>query len=154
MRVGEIRHPERSDNGKPLDGVRVLAIEQMQALPFATQLMGHLGADVVKVEHPERGDSGRGAQPFLIDKDGRQVGATYLRNNLAKRSIGIDLKQPAGAELIRRLVPNFDVIAENFLPGTLDRLGIGYDALRAIEPRIIYASISGFGQLTDRKSVV
>ncbi len=149
MRVGEIRHPERSDNGKPLDGVRVLAIEQMQALPFATQLMGHLGADVVKVEHPERGDSGRGAQPFLTDKDGRKVGATYLRNNLAKRSIGIDLKQPAGAELIRRLVPNFDVIAENFLPGTLDRLGIGYDALRTIEPRIIYASISGFGQLTD-----
>ena len=131
------------------DGVRALAIEERQALQFATQLMGHLGADVVKVEHPERGDSGRGAQPFLTDKDGRKVGATYLRNNLAKRSIGIDLKQPAGAELIRRLVPNFDVIAENFLPGTLDRLGIGYDALRAIQPRLIYASIAGFGQLTD-----
>jgi formyl-CoA transferase len=149
MRVGEVTHPERSANGKPLDGVKVLALEQMQALPFGTQLLGHLGADVVKVEHPVRGDSGRGAQPFLIDHQGRKVGATYLRNNLAKRSIGVDLKHPAGQDLIRRLVPKFDVVAENFLPGTLDRLGIGYEALRAVEPRIIYASISGFGQLTD-----
>lgn len=74
MRVGEIRHPERSANGKPLDGVRVLAIEQLQALPFATQLMGQLGADVVKVEHPERGDPGRGARRSSPTRmDGRWV---------------------------------------------------------------------------------
>ena len=79
MRLGEVRHPERAQWGKPLDGVRVLAAEQMQALPFATQLMAYLGACVVKVEHPEHGESGRGAQPALVDEDGRRVGATSSR---------------------------------------------------------------------------
>ena len=88
--IGEVRGNERSGSGKPLEGVRVLAIEQMQALPYGTQLMAHLGADVVKVEHPEHGDSGRGAQPRIRDADGRQVGATYLRNNLNKRSMARD----------------------------------------------------------------
>src|SRR5512134_2046866 len=108
MKLGEVRHPERARFGKPLDGVRVLALEQMQALPYATQLLAHLGADVVKVEPPGRGDAGRFAQPALTDKDGRQVGATYLRNNLGKRSIAIDLKQPEGRALFERLVPHFD----------------------------------------------
>ena len=98
MKTGETRNPERAQWGKPLDGVRVLAIEQMQALPFGTQLMAHLGAEVVKVEHPERGDSGRASQPTLTDHDGRQVGATYLRNNLSKQSIAIDLKSVAGRD--------------------------------------------------------
>ena len=71
LRGGEQRHPERAGYGKPLDGVRVLALEQMQALPYATQLMAHLGAEVVKLEHPVHGDSGRGARPFLTDEDGR-----------------------------------------------------------------------------------
>ena len=79
MRVGEIRHPERAQFGAPLAGVRILAVEQMQALPYATQLMAHLGADVVKVEHPKRGESGRDAQPAVVDAEGRSVGATYLR---------------------------------------------------------------------------
>ena len=70
---------------KPLDGVRVLALEQMQALPFATQLLGRLGADVVKVESPGTGDLGRGSLPAMADPDGRLVGATFLRNNLSKR---------------------------------------------------------------------
>ncbi len=145
MRIGELRHPERSQFGKPLDGVRVLAAEQMQALPFATQLMAHLGADVVKVEHPVRGESGRGAQPWLVDRDGRRVGATYLRNNLNKRSIGIDLKREEGRELFLKLAPHFDVIAENFTPGTMERLGLGYAEIAKVDPRLIYLSISGFG---------
>ena len=97
MRIGEVRKADRQQWGKPLDGVRILAAEQMQALPYATQLMSHLGAEVVKVEHPEHGESGRGSQPALTDSDGRRVGATYLRNNLNKQSIGIDLKKPEGA---------------------------------------------------------
>ena len=149
MRVGEIRHEERAGWGKPLDGVRILALEQMQALPYATQLMAHLGADVVKVEHPRHGESGRGARPTIRDADGREVGATYLRNNLAKRSIGIDLKQDEGRELVKRLVPHFDVVAENYKPGTTERLGLGYADLSALEPRIVYLSISGFGNLSD-----
>ena len=124
MRIGELRHPERVAAGKPLDGVRVLAVEQMQALPYATQLLAHLGADVVKVEAPERGDAGRLAQPALTDKDGRRVGATYLRNNLGKRSIAIDLKHAEGRALFERLVPHFDVIAENMRPGAMEALGL------------------------------
>ncbi len=148
MRIGEVCSEERAGWGKPLDGVRVLALEQMQALPSGTQLMAHLGADVVKGEPPEHGDSGRGAQPRITDADGRQVGATFLRNNLNKRSIGIDLKQEAGVTLVKRMLPHFDVVAENFTPGVMDRLGLGYADVSAVEPGVVYASISGFGNLT------
>ncbi len=146
MRLNEVRHAERGST-RPLDGVRVLAVEQMQALPFATQLLAHLGADVVKVEHPTQGESGRGSRPQIADRDGRPVGATYLRNNLGKRSIGIDLKRPAGAALVRRLVPHFDVLAENFKAGAMERMGLGYGALAALHPGLVYVSISGFGHL-------
>jgi crotonobetainyl-CoA:carnitine CoA-transferase CaiB-like acyl-CoA transferase len=130
---------------KPLDGVRILALEQMQALPYATQLLARLGADVVKVEPPGGGDSGRGALPAMTDPSGRRVGATYLRNNFGKRSICVDLKDPRGRELILRLAPRFDVIAENSKPGTMARLGVGYDDIAAIHPAGIYVSVSGFG---------
>ena len=146
MRLGEIRHPERAAFGKPLDGVRVLALEQMQALPYATQLMAHLGAEVVKVEPPGRGDSGRASQPAVTDADGRRVGATFLRNNLSKRSVAIDVEQDAGRDLIRRLVPHFDVVAENYRAGALARRGLGYADLAPLRPDLVYVSISGFGQ--------
>jgi formyl-CoA transferase len=138
---------ESAQMGRPLEGVRILAVEQMQALPYATQLLARLGADVVKVEHPVDGDSGRGSKPAVRDADGREVGATYLRNNLGKRSIGVDLKQPDGVALVKRLVPRFDVFAENFKTGTIARLGLGYSDLASIHPRLIYLSISGFGNL-------
>src|SRR5205823_11342144 len=94
---------------KPLDGVRILAAEQMQALPYATQLLARLGADVVKVE-PPAGESGRASQPAMLDPEGRPVGATFLRNNLGKRSVAIDLKTDAGRELFLELAPKFDVV--------------------------------------------
>ncbi|MDG2429066.1 MAG: CaiB/BaiF CoA-transferase family protein [Acidimicrobiales bacterium] len=131
---------------RPLDGVRILAVEQMAALPFATQLMARLGADVVKIEHPSIGESGRGSLPAISDPDGRSVGATFLRNNLNKRSVGIDLKQPEGVELVLRMACNFDVFGENFRAGTADRLGIGYDAIYTVHPAVVYLSVSGFGQ--------
>jgi crotonobetainyl-CoA:carnitine CoA-transferase CaiB-like acyl-CoA transferase len=149
MRTDEVRNAERETAGKPLEGVRILAAEQMQALPYATQLMAHLGADVIKVEHPRNGESGRGARPTLVDTDGREVGATYLRNNLSKRSVGIDLKTEAGVALFKRLVPHVDVVAENFRPGTMDRLGLGYAALAELDPRLVYVSVSGFGNLDE-----
>src|SRR3954471_6846238 len=114
MRLGETANADAMQYGKPLDGVRVLAAEQMQALPFATQLLARLGAEVVKVEHPEHGESGRASSPAMVDPDGRKVGATYLRNNFNKRSIGLDLKSAEGRKLFLDLVPRFDVIAENF----------------------------------------
>jgi crotonobetainyl-CoA:carnitine CoA-transferase CaiB-like acyl-CoA transferase len=147
MRVGEVRHPERGAHGKPLAGVRVLAAEQMQALPYATQLLAHLGAEVVKVEPPGRGETGRASNPYMLDEDGRRVGATYLRNNLSKRSIEIDLKSDSGRALFRRLAAHFDVVAENFRAGSMERLGLGYAALSAEHPRLIYVSLSGFGNL-------
>src|SRR5436190_20523608 len=120
MRVGDIANEQAIGYGKPLNGVRILAVEQMQALPFATQLLARLGAEVVKVEHPEQGESGRASSPAMLDPQGRKVGATYLRNNFNKRSIGLDLKSPEGRELFLKLVPQFDVIAENFKAGTME----------------------------------
>jgi formyl-CoA transferase len=127
----------------------VLAAEQMQALPYATQLLARLGADVVKVEHPVHGESGRASSPVMVDPQGRKVGATYLRNNFDKRSVGIDLKRPEGRQLFLDLAANFDVIAENFKPGTMDRMGLGYADIAAVYPRAIYVSISGFGNTVE-----
>jgi crotonobetainyl-CoA:carnitine CoA-transferase CaiB-like acyl-CoA transferase len=145
MRIGDIANEAAQQYGKPLEGVRILAIEQMQALPFATQLLGRLGADVVKVEHPVDGESGRGALPAMTDRAGKRAGATFVRNNLGKRSIGIDLKAPEGRELVLRLARRFDVFAENFKAGTLRKLGLGYDDVAAVHPAVVYLSVSGFG---------
>ncbi len=145
MKLGDVANDAATKYGKPLDGVRILTAEQMQALPYATQLLARLGAEVVKVEHPVHGESGRGSAPAMTDPDGRTVGATYLRNNLDKRSLGLDLKSAEGRDLFLALVPRFDVIAENFKAGTMDRMGLGYDVIAPLHPRAIYASISGFG---------
>jgi formyl-CoA transferase len=148
MRVGDIANEQAVQYGKPLDGVRVLALEQMQALPFATQLLARLGADVVKVEHPVDGESGRGALPAMTDRAGKRAGATFVRNNLGKRSLGIDLKQAEGRELVLRLAPHFDVFAENFKAGALRKLGLGYEDVAAVHPKVVYLSVSGFGNTT------
>ena len=149
VRLGDVANEDAHGYGKPLDGVRVLAAEQMQALPYATQMLARLGADVVKVEHPGHGESGRASTPAMLDPHGAKVGATYLRNNFGKRSVGIDLKSLEGRELFLGLLPRFDVIAENFKPGTMDRMGLGYDEIAARHPRAIYLSISGFGNTVD-----
>jgi formyl-CoA transferase len=145
MRLDEVANAGAAGSGKPLDGIRILAAEQMQALPYGTQLLARLGADVVKVEHPTEGESGRGAQPAMTDATGRPAGATFLRNNLNKRSVGIDLKHPEGRELFLSLAKTYDVVAENFKAGTMERLGLGYADVAAVAPRVIYLSISGFG---------
>src|ERR1700681_1536337 len=105
--------------GRPLEGIRVLAVEQMQALPYATQLLARLGADVVKVE-PLTGELGRASLPAMTDPQGRSVGATFLRNNLNKRTMCVDLKSAEGRQLVLDLAPRFDVFAENFKPGAMD----------------------------------
>ncbi len=145
MQLGDVANEHAAANGRPLDGVRILALEQMQALPFATQLLARLGADVIKVEHPKGGDSGRGSLPAMADPEGRRVGATFLRNNLNKRSIAIDLKSPEGRQLVLDLAPRFDVVAENSKAGAMGRLGLGWDDIAAVAPRTSYLSVSGFG---------
>jgi len=129
----------------PLSGVRILSLEQMQALPYATQLLARLGADVVKVEPPGIGDSGRGSLPAMTAPDGRRVGATFLRNNLGKRSIAVNLKDPRGRQLVLDLATHFDVVAENSKAGAMARLGLGYSDIAAVHPAAIYVSVSGFG---------
>lgn len=145
MRLGDVVNPQPPDQPMPLAGIRVLAAEQMAALPYATQLLARLGAEVVKVEHPTIGDSGRGSTPAMPDPEGRPVGATFLRNNFSKRSVAVDLKAPEGVELFLEMAERFDVVCENFKAGTADRLGIGYEAVAARHPAVVYLSVSGFG---------
>lgn len=144
VKLGEVANADALKYGKPLEGVRILSLEQMQALPYATQLLARLGADVVKVEALS-GESGRGAQPGMTAPNGEFVGATFLRNNLDKRSITVNLKSDAGKQLILDLAKKFDVFAENFKGGALHRMGLGYDVVSAVNPRLIYVSVSGFG---------
>jgi crotonobetainyl-CoA:carnitine CoA-transferase CaiB-like acyl-CoA transferase len=139
--------PELS--GGPLAGVRILALEQMQALPYATQLLARLGAEVVKVEHPRSGDLGRGSLPAMPGPDGVPMGATFVRNNLGKRSITIDLGTDAGRDLILALAPHFDVVCENFKAGSLAGKGLGYADVAAVHPAVVYLSVSGFGNTTE-----
>ena len=145
MQLGDIGNADALPFGRPLEGVRVLALEQMQALPYATQLLARLGADVVKIESTKGGDLGRGSQPSITDPEGRTVGATFLRNNLGKRSICVDLKAPEGRQLVLDLAPKFDIVAENFKGGALARMGLGYDDIAAVHPSVVYVSVSGFG---------
>ena len=123
----------------PLAGMRILDFTQYEAGTSATQTLAWLGADVVKVEPPGIGEPGRGRAAGPHDR-------TYFLNlNGNKRSIAINLKNPKGVELIKKLVPRFDVVAENLAPGVMEKLGIGCEALRQENPRLVYATIKGFG---------
>jgi crotonobetainyl-CoA:carnitine CoA-transferase CaiB-like acyl-CoA transferase len=104
---------------------------------------------VVKVEPPPSGELGRSSQPAMTDPEGRSVGATFLRNNLGKRSLVVNLKDPRGRELLLRLAPRFDVVAENFKSGAAARLGLSSEDLRAVHPSVVYLSVSGFGALAE-----
>jgi formyl-CoA transferase len=125
----------------PLEGIRVLDLTRILAGPFATQRLGDLGADVIKVENPDGGDDTRGWGPPF--KEG--VSTYFFAVNRNKRSVAIDLKREAGKALLIRLLERADVVVENFRPGTLERLGFGWEALRERFPRLIYCSISGYG---------
>ncbi len=124
-----------------LQGVKVIDLSRVLAGPFCTMMLADLGADVIKVEIPKRGDDSRQFPPFY---KGESV--YYINLNRNKRSITLNLKDPRGKELFKKLVEKADVVVENFSPGTMDRLNIGYEALKKVNPRIIFASISGFGQ--------
>ena len=128
-----------------LDGIRVLDLTNVLAGPFASYQLAVLGAEVIKVEVPEGGDLARqlGADPEL---NRRRMGASFLAQNAGKRSLTLNLKHPAGKDAFRRLVATADVMVENFRPGVMDRLGLGYAALRELRPGLVYCAVSGFGQ--------
>ncbi|PYM55608.1 MAG: formyl-CoA transferase [Candidatus Rokuibacteriota bacterium] len=125
----------------PLAGIRVLDLTRVLAGPFCSMILGDMGAEIIKVEEPGKGDDTRGWPPFSGGE------ATYfLSVNRNKKSLTLNMKAPDGQAILRRLVAKADVVLENFRPGTMERLGFGYDALRKLNPRLIYCAISGFGE--------
>jgi crotonobetainyl-CoA:carnitine CoA-transferase CaiB-like acyl-CoA transferase len=126
----------------PLDGIRVLDLTQAMAGPFCTMILGDMGADVIKVEPPGRGEMSRKSMGFRMKGEDT---AAFLAINRNKRSLTLDLKHEDGAALFQELVRQADVLVENFRPGVMDRLGLGEDELRARNPRLVGLSITGFG---------
>lgn len=124
----------------PLEGIRVIELSRHLAGPYAAMTLGDLGADVVKVEAPGRGDDTRGFSPYW-----NGISAYYLSTNRNKRSITLDLKSEQGQQVIHRLAAVSDILIENFRPGTTERMGIGYEQLKEINPRLIYCAVSAFG---------
>jgi formyl-CoA transferase len=130
---------------KPLAGVRVLDLTNVLAGPFCCHQLAHFGAETIKVEAAGRGDLARnlGADPAL---NAAGMGVSFLAQNAGKKSVTLNLKDPRGKDLLKRLVHTADVLVENFRPGVMDRLGVGYETLKAENPRLVYCAISGFGQ--------
>ncbi|MBB5956980.1 crotonobetainyl-CoA:carnitine CoA-transferase CaiB-like acyl-CoA transferase [Saccharothrix tamanrassetensis] len=127
---------------RPLSGITVLDFSRVLAGPMATQVLAELGAEVIKVERPGAGDESRGMQPVLPSGES----AYYFAFNRGKRSVVLDLKSERGRRLARDLAATADVVVENFLPGAMDRLGLGYRELAAVNPGLVYVSCTGFGQ--------
>ncbi len=125
---------------KPLEGVRVLDLTRVLAGPFCTMMLSDLGATIIKVESPGTGDDARAFGPF---KNGQSL--YFMNVNRGKESITIDLKTDSGKTLLRQLAKKCDILVENFRPGTMEKLGLGWDVLKADNPRLIYAAVSGFG---------
>jgi len=130
-----------NDKPGPLDGIRVLDLTKTIAGPYCTMLLGDMGADVIKVEVPGKGDDFRHASPFV-----NGVSHYFLFANRNKRSITLDLKQESAKQILRKLAEKSDVIVENFRPGVVKKLGADYETISALNPKVVYCSISGFGQ--------
>lgn len=126
---------------KPLEHIKVLDFTRVLAGPYCTMILANMGAEVIKVERPGTGDDSREFGPFINGQS-----AYFISLNRGKKSIALDLKQPKSIEIVKKLVKKVDVVAENFRPGTMEKLGLGYDELKKINPKLIYATMSGFGQ--------
>jgi crotonobetainyl-CoA:carnitine CoA-transferase CaiB-like acyl-CoA transferase len=136
-----------TDSTPPLDGLLVVDLTRVLSGPYCTMLLGDMGARVIKIEQPGRGDDTRGwGPPFLGDES-----AYFLSVNRNKESLTLDLKQPDARRILERLLDKADVLVENFRPGAMERLGFGYETVAARWPRVVYASISGFGQTGPRR---
>jgi crotonobetainyl-CoA:carnitine CoA-transferase CaiB-like acyl-CoA transferase len=132
----------------PLDGLRVIDLTRVLAGPFCTMMLGDMGADVIKIEEPRHGDESRGWAPIV---DGWS--AYFLGVNRNKKSVALDLRERSDADALRSLLAEADVLVENFKPGSLAQLGFGYEETAAINPKLVYCSISGYGQTGSRSSL-
>jgi CoA:oxalate CoA-transferase len=131
---------------RPLSGIRVVGTDQYMAGPYCTMLLGDAGAEVIKIERPGSGDPRRAMPPFA-ERDGQKKAAGFMGYNRNKKSVALDMRSDAGKQVFRRLMAESDVLVNNLRPGALTRMGLGYADLKAINPRLIYAVISGFGRL-------
>lgn len=135
---------------RPLEGLRVLEIGQYIAAPYCSLMLADQGAEVIKLERPGVGDPRRSYDPLVADETGSLSGG-FLSYNRNKKSLTVDLSTAAGREIYLRLIPEIDVVVENLRPGAMDRLGLDYDTLSTLNPRLIYCAISGFGRLASHR---
>lgn len=138
---------------QPLHGLKILDFTTLLPGPYATQLLADMGAEVLRVEAPTRPDMVRAMPPHIDDGCGGRTSAAHATLNRNKKSIGLNLKQPQAIEVVKKLLDDYDIVMEQFRPGVMQRLGLGYDHLSGINPQLIYCSISGYGQhgpLRDR----
>jgi crotonobetainyl-CoA:carnitine CoA-transferase CaiB-like acyl-CoA transferase len=140
--LGQVQFELPPPTTKPLSGIRVLDFSHALAGPYCTMLLADFGADIYKLESPAGGDMARGWGPPFAG----EYASYFLGLNRGKRGVAIDLKNTAGLQLCLNLIDRMDVLIENFRPGSMDRLGLGYEALHARNPRLVYCSISGYGQ--------
>lgn len=141
-------------NGPPLAGLRIVDLSRVLAGPFATMLLGDLGAEVIKVERPGTGDDTRQWGPPFVGPDGDQQSTYFLSANRNKQSVVLDLREPADLGTLKALLQRADVLVENFRPGVMDRLGLSEDVLHELNPALISLSISGFGSIGPDRSRV
>lgn len=132
-----------------LSGVVVLDLSRVLAGPYAAQMLADLGATVIKIENPRDPDVSRGFPPYLTEGD-EEFSGYYAQYNRGKLGVGLDLTAPGGVETLRELVRRADILVENFRPGTMAKLGVGYEVLREVNPRLVYVAISGYGQTGSR----
>ena len=135
---------------RPLTGIRVIALEQYMSGPYCSMLLADAGAEVIKIERPGSGDPRRSIPPFT-EKNGIKKAGGFMAYNRNKKSISLNIRTDEGKKVYQDLVKSADVVVENLRPGSTDKLGIGYDDLKKINPRLIYAAISGFGRLEGYK---
>lgn len=131
---------------RPLEGIRVLTIENFVAGPFCSMWLADAGAEVIKIEEPGKGDLSRTTSPTRPDETGTPCGLSFLRTNRNKKSVTLDLKNPEGKSIFTGLARQADIVIENLRPGVMNRLGLGYEVLAQENPGLVYVAISGFGQ--------
>ncbi len=139
------------DVQRPLTGIRVIGLEQYMSGPYCTMLLADAGAEVIKIERPGKGDPRRSIPPFA-KRDSARKAFGYMAYNRNKKSLALNVQSEAGQEIVRKLAAVADVVVENLRPGAMDRIGLGYDGLCAVNPRLVYAMISGFGRLSGYRS--
>jgi CoA:oxalate CoA-transferase len=134
---------------RPLTGIRVIGLEQYMSAPYCTMLLADAGAEVIKIERPGRGDPRRSIPPYASDESGKRVAGGFIGYNRNKKSLALNLREEAGRQILKDLVKCSDVVVENLRPGAMEKMGLSYAQLKDINPRMVYAAISGFGRLEN-----